>query len=90
MWRKFLAAFGELCKTTVKVTALNFRQIDRKDWSEQRRDEELQQYFEKISTLEFSRQLYWQSLEFCPQDQKRRFQTNNLRLWILSACCFKK
>ena len=25
MWRKFLAAFGKHCKTTMKVTALNFR-----------------------------------------------------------------
>jgi hypothetical protein len=89
MWRKFLAAFGELSKTSQSY-GLKFPANDRKDWSEQRRDEELQQYFEKISTLEFSRQLYRQSLEFCPQDQRRKFQINNLRLWILSACCFKK
>jgi len=83
MWRKFLVAFGGLCKTTIKITALNFRQNERKDWSEQGRDEELQQYFEKISTIEFSRQLYRQSLEFCPsKDQKRKFQINNLRLLI--------
>ena len=89
MWCKFLTAFGEHCKTAIKVTALNFRQIDRKDWSEQRRDEELQQYFEKISTLEFSRQLYRQSLKFCPsQDQKRKFQINNLGLWIPFSGCF--
>jgi len=83
MWCKFLAAFGDQCKTTIKVTALNFRLIDRKEWSEQRRDAELQQYFKKIATPEFLRQLYRQSLLFCPTpDQKRKFQINNLDLWI--------
>lgn len=91
MWRKFLAAFGEDCKTTIKVTALNFRQIDRNDWSVLQRDEELRQYFKKISTIEFSRQLYRQSLNFCPsQDQKRNFQMNNLGLWIPFSGFFGK
>jgi glycosyltransferase involved in cell wall biosynthesis len=84
MWCKFLAEFGELCKTTIKVTALNFRLLDRKDWSEQERDAELEQYFNKIAAAGFLLQLYRQSIKFCPsQDQEKKFQTNNLGLWIL-------
>jgi len=57
MWRKFLSAFEKYCQTTVKLTALNFRKIDRTDWSEQQRDDELKQYYEKIQAPEFLRQL---------------------------------
>jgi len=66
MWCKFLGAFGELCKTTMKVTALNFPQIRRKDWSERQRDEELRLYFERIHDPVFLRQIYKLSLRFCP------------------------
>jgi glycosyltransferase involved in cell wall biosynthesis len=58
MWRKFLSAFGERCKTTRKVTALKFGQILRKDWTEQQRDEELRRYFEKINDPIFLTQLH--------------------------------
>ena len=40
MWRKFLAAYKKSCKTTMRVTALNFQQTIRTDWSEQERDSE--------------------------------------------------
>ena len=57
MWCKFLTAFGERCKTTMKVTALNFEQIPRNDWSEQERDDELSLYFEKIQDPAFLRKI---------------------------------
>jgi len=66
MWCKFLTAFGERCKTTMKVTALNFPKNPRKDWSEQQRDEELRRYFEKINDPLFLRQIYEMSLRFRP------------------------
>ena len=58
MWRKFLSAFGERCKTTQKITALKFAQQSRTDWSEQQRDEELRLYFEKINDPIFLTQLH--------------------------------
>jgi glycosyltransferase involved in cell wall biosynthesis len=57
MWRKFLSAYGNRCKTTMKVTALNFQHTIRKDWSEQERDGELKQYFEKIQDPAFLREI---------------------------------
>ncbi len=57
MWRKFLSAYGNRCKTTMKVTALNFQQTIRKDWSEQERDDELKHYFEKIHDSAFLREV---------------------------------
>lgn len=57
MWRKFLSAYDNRCKTTMRITALNFRQLDRKDWSEQERDDELKHYFEKIQDPAFVRQI---------------------------------
>ena len=62
MWRKFLTAFGERCKTTMNVTALSFQQIPRKNWSEQQRDEELKLYFERIQDPTFLKTIYKQSL----------------------------
>ena len=80
MWCKFLAAFGKRCKTTVKVTALNFPHIYRKDRSEQQRDEELRLYFKKIHDPVFLRQIYKLSLKFCPSlYQKITFIINNLK-----------
>jgi glycosyltransferase involved in cell wall biosynthesis len=81
MWRKFLAAFGGLSRTTMKITALNFRKTDRQEWSEQQRDEELRSYFEKISSREFLKQIYRQSLLTCPVRYKKRYWINNSELW---------
>jgi len=67
MWCKFLTAFGKRCKTTMKVTALNFPQIRRKDWSERQRDEELRLYFEKLHDPVFLRQINKLSLRFFPR-----------------------
>ena len=85
MWRKFLAAFGEHSQTTMKITALNFRKMDRQDWSEQQRDEELRGYFEKISTSELLRQIYRQSLPFCPARYKKQYFMNSWELWFPSV-----
>ncbi len=82
MWRKFLTAFGEHSRTIRKITALNFRAVDRQGWSEQQRDEELKSYFEKISTSEFLRQIYWQSLPFCPRRYKIQYILDNWELWL--------
>ncbi len=53
MWRKFLATFGDKCTITRKITALNFQQIPRIEWTEQQRDDELKHYFERIQTRAF-------------------------------------
>jgi hypothetical protein len=57
MWIKFLTAFEKHWKATNRLTALNFPQATRKDWSEQQRDEELQRYFKKIQDPLFLKQL---------------------------------
>jgi glycosyltransferase involved in cell wall biosynthesis len=82
MWCKFLSAYGGHCKSTMKITALNFRQPDRKDWSEQQRDEELGIYFEKIHDPAFLTNLHEQALEICPmlKDKPKRF-IDNLKSW---------
>ncbi|MHB8085182.1 MAG: glycosyltransferase family A protein [Dehalococcoidia bacterium] len=82
MWCKFLTALGKDCKSTMKITALNFRQPDRKDWSEQQRDEELGIYFEKIHDPAFLTNLHEQALEICPmlKDKPKRF-IDNLKSW---------
>jgi len=66
MWCKFLSAYGNSCKTTSKVTALNFQKTLRKDWSEQARDDELRLYFEKIQDPAFLRKIEKLSLTFPP------------------------
>ena len=57
MWCKFLSAYGNRCKTTKRVTALNFPKIIRKNWSEQERDDELALYFQKIQDPAFLRKI---------------------------------
>lgn len=80
MWCKFLAAFGKRCKTTLKVTALSFPHIYRKEWPEQQRDDELRLYFEKINAPVFIKQVYKLSYKFCPSlYQKIKFFINNLK-----------
>lgn len=66
MWCKFLANFGENCKTTVKISALCFPQIPRKEWTEQQRYSELKFYYNKIQTMPFRRKIFQESLKFCP------------------------
>ena len=66
MWFKFLTAFEKHCQTTDKVTALNFQKVLRKDWSEQKRDDELRYYYEKIQDPVFLRNINELSLVFCP------------------------
>jgi GalNAc5-diNAcBac-PP-undecaprenol beta-1,3-glucosyltransferase len=77
MWRKFLAVFGEHSQTIMKITALNFRKIDRADWTEHQRDEELREYFLNISSPEFLRELYRQSLSNCPPQYKKKYMRNS-------------
>jgi hypothetical protein len=57
MWRKFVSAYGNRCKTTMKVTALGFQQMRREGWSEQERDDELRRCFEKLQDVIFLRKL---------------------------------
>ena len=57
MWCKFLSAFEKHWKATNKLTVLNFPHFPRKHWSEEQRNEELKQYYEKIQTPVFLRQL---------------------------------
>jgi GalNAc5-diNAcBac-PP-undecaprenol beta-1,3-glucosyltransferase len=66
MWCKFLDAFGEHCKTTKKITSLNFAMYIRKDWSEQNRSDELKDYFEKLQDPAFLRKIDEHSLKFRP------------------------
>jgi glycosyltransferase involved in cell wall biosynthesis len=66
MWQKFLAAFGRQCRTTRKVTALNFQKIHRKNWSEQKRDNELRDYAEKIRNPVFLQKINKLSFLFPP------------------------
>lgn len=81
MWCKFLSNFGDLCKTTARITALCFPQIFRKGWSEHQRDEELREYFERIQTPDFLRELQRQSLKSCPtRRQKWKFLIKNMEL----------
>jgi glycosyltransferase involved in cell wall biosynthesis len=66
MWCKFLTAFGKHCQTTSKVTALNLQKVHRKDWSEQERDDELRNYFERIQNPAFLRKIDKLSFTFPP------------------------
>jgi glycosyltransferase involved in cell wall biosynthesis len=66
MWLKFVSAFEKHCQTTLKVTALNFQKIPRKDWSEQERDDELKDYFQRIHIPAFLRKIEELSFVFCP------------------------
>jgi glycosyltransferase involved in cell wall biosynthesis len=66
MWRKFLLAFRSDCDTVMKITALHLRKLERSDWSEQERDDELGHYFKKINDPEFLQQIEKQSLRFRP------------------------
>jgi len=66
MWRKFLSAFEGQCKTTRKVTALNFQKVLREDWSEQARADELKEYFETMQDPAFLKVIHRQSLIFAP------------------------
>ncbi len=90
MWRKFLTAFGKNCKTIMKVTALNFPQITRKNWTEQERDYELKRYFDKIQDIAFLRTIEKLQLKFRPtlldklnDSYKKHFKTMKkyLRMW---------
>jgi glycosyltransferase involved in cell wall biosynthesis len=57
MWRKFVLAYRDQCKTTSRITTFNFRAVPRKNWSEQMRDDELKLYFEKIQDPDFLRRI---------------------------------
>lgn len=48
MWQKFLRAFEHRCSTIFEVTALHFSFPSRRAWTEDERDQELEEYFEKI------------------------------------------
>jgi hypothetical protein len=52
MWQKFIAAFPESIATTQRITALNFSFAPRQSWSESARSEELEGFYERISTAE--------------------------------------
>jgi len=66
MWQKFLSAFARQCRTTRKVTALNFRRIDRQNWSEEQREIELKYYFEKIKDPRYLKNLRMLANRSCP------------------------
>ena len=53
MWNKFLSAEGVMCTTTRKITALSFPVPYRRDWTQQRRDEELARYFSRLKNPRF-------------------------------------
>jgi glycosyltransferase involved in cell wall biosynthesis len=57
MWLKFLSQFKDRCRTVPKVTALNFRRLDRVDWSEQETDDELRTFYEKIQDPSFLKKI---------------------------------
>lgn len=57
MWGKFLAAHGGRCRTAPKITALNFRKIDRLSWTEQERDRELEDFYRKLADPTFLRRI---------------------------------
>ena len=79
MWCKFLTAFEKHCRTTMKVTALNFQKVLRNNWSEQKRDDELRDYFERIQDPAFLRKIDKLSLRFRPPSllQKIKFRLYN-------------
>jgi glycosyltransferase involved in cell wall biosynthesis len=66
MWCKLIAVAGNRRKTTMKITALSFPQIHRNDWSEQERDAELKQYFDKLQDPVFLRNIELISSRFHP------------------------
>ncbi|MEI6100292.1 MAG: hypothetical protein WCP73_00510 [Eubacteriales bacterium] len=53
MWRKFLNDERTICKTILKIIALNFRKPDRVNWSEEEKDQELEFYLLKLQDKEF-------------------------------------
>ncbi|MEM5770872.1 MAG: hypothetical protein AAGU32_21710, partial [Bacillota bacterium] len=55
MWNKFLSGEKFTFKTTMKITALNFPLHQRKEWTEQKRDAELQKYFRMMENPQFLR-----------------------------------
>jgi glycosyltransferase involved in cell wall biosynthesis len=79
MWCKFLSYPGARYKTIVRITALCFPQIPRKDWSEHQRDKELKDYFGRVQTPGFFGKLKKEALKFCPSTrQKWEFLINSL------------
>lgn len=57
MWNKFLVAHPQRCRTTPRITALGFPRPFRQGWSEQRRDDELRHYYEKIQDPGFVKRI---------------------------------
>lgn len=53
MWKKFIIITQNKCDSVKKITALNFPQIPRADWSESERNKELKYYFEQIQDEAF-------------------------------------
>jgi hypothetical protein len=71
MWQKFLACYGNRCRTITKVTALSFQQIPRKAWTAEQRDHELLQYVKRLRDPGFARTINSFAVRFCPSRVKR-------------------
>jgi len=82
MWRKFLVAFGENCKTTKRITALKFAKNTRKYWTEQQHDNELRHYFEKIYDPVFITQLQ-KDISNYPGNFQTALRSNKLVKWVI-------
>jgi glycosyltransferase involved in cell wall biosynthesis len=48
MWQKFLRTFEHRCSTIFEITALHFAFPSRRTWTEEERDQELEEYYQKL------------------------------------------
>jgi glycosyltransferase involved in cell wall biosynthesis len=54
MWQKFLTKYPKRCRTTPKITALSFPRTSREDWSDEKREDELARWYERMQDPGFS------------------------------------
>lgn len=56
-WRKFLSQFPQQCRTCKEITVLTFPASLRKDWSAEKREQEIAFYFKKMQDPKFREEL---------------------------------
>ena len=86
MWQKFLRAFEDRCSTVFRITALHFPFPSRRTWTEDERDQELEEYFEKLQDRAFVDEICGSTRDFPWRHRIRGLQgeylANGLRMLI--------
>ncbi len=86
MWHKLLSSNRKECKAIMKVTALNFWQKPRKDWSEQERYEELKHYYEIICDSDFLKKIDNSSFEIHVSSFQLKTKKGIHKLSVIIIC----